>query len=281
MGAIAMAAKITHVPSIWLSEMSEKHRGIRQMAIDGLNELGRRAEARGCDTFVVFDCHWIVNQNFHLNAKPRLQGRFTSHELPHFLYDLDYDYRGDPELADLIAEETEARGLKALAHKGGGLGVEYGTLIPMRHMNRDGRARVLSCAVNMFASIEHSRTFGEAVAAAVRRSDRRAALLASGSLSHAFWDNARSAAGIDTVNGEFNKQVDLRVLDLWQRGEIAPFLEMLPDYAQRCQGEVGMGDTAMLFGALGWERYRGRGEVIGQYFGSSGTGQVNVDFAPP
>jgi 3,4-dihydroxyphenylacetate 2,3-dioxygenase len=40
-------------------------------------------------------------------------------------------------------------------------------------------------------------------------------------------------------------------------------------------------DTAQLFGALGWDRYRGRAEVIGHYFGSSGTGQVNAVFDPP
>jgi 3,4-dihydroxyphenylacetate 2,3-dioxygenase len=32
---------------------------------------------------------------------------------------------------------------------------------------------------------------------------------------------------------------------------------------------------------LGWEGYRGRGEIVTPYFGSSGTGQVNVDFSLP
>ena len=39
-------------------------------------------------------------------------------------------------------------------------------------------------------------------------------------------------------------------------------------------------DTAMMFGALGWDSFEGTGEVVGEYFGSSGTGQVNVDFQP-
>jgi 3,4-dihydroxyphenylacetate 2,3-dioxygenase len=56
---------------------------------------------------------------------------------------------------------------------------------------------------------------------------------------------------------------------------------MLPDYARHCMGEGGMHDTAMLFGALGWDRYRGRGEALCDYFPSSGTGQVNVVFTPP
>ena len=34
----------------------------------------------------------------------------------------------------------------------------------------------------------------------------------------------------------------------------------------------------MLFGALGGENYQGKGELIGEYFPSSGTGQANVVF---
>ena len=41
MGEIVLAAKITHVPSIWLSEHSKKFKGIRQNAIDGLVEIVR------------------------------------------------------------------------------------------------------------------------------------------------------------------------------------------------------------------------------------------------
>ena len=39
-----------------------------------------------------------------------------------------------------------------------------------------------------------------------------------------------------------------------------------------------MHDTAMLFGALGWDQYQGESTVITEYFPSSGTGQVYVVF---
>ena len=35
---------------------------------------------------------------------------------------------------------------------------------------------------------------------------------------------------------------------------------------------------AMLLGALGWDQYRGKVEVLTPYFGSSGTGQINAVF---
>jgi 3,4-dihydroxyphenylacetate 2,3-dioxygenase len=34
----------------------------------------------------------------------------------------------------------------------------------------------------------------------------------------------------------------------------------------------------MLLGALGWDQYEGKVEVISPYFGSSGTGQINAEF---
>ncbi len=279
MGEIVQAAKVTHVPSIWMSHTIEQFHGIRDSAIAGYKELGKRAKATGVETFVIFDTHWIVNQGFHLNAKPRHEGVFTSHELPHMLHDMAYGYDGDPELGNLIVEEINAAGFRGIAHDNSHMAVEYGSLLPMHFINEGAFARVLPVAANQFASIEEGRRMGEAIAAAISASDRKVAVYASGSLSHAFADNAVSHDYLNKVNGEFNRQIDLRVMQLWADREWASFLEMLPDYATHCRGECGMIDTAMLFGALGWDTYEGAGDVLTPYFGSSGTGQTIVDFA--
>jgi 3,4-dihydroxyphenylacetate 2,3-dioxygenase len=68
------------------------------------------------------------------------------------------------------------------------------------------------------------------------------------------------------------------VLELWQQRRYREFLDMLPDYATRCHGEGGMADTIMLFAALGWYDFRGPAEQLCDYFPSSGSGQVNVEF---
>ncbi|MFC7049790.1 3,4-dihydroxyphenylacetate 2,3-dioxygenase [Emcibacter nanhaiensis] len=277
MGEVALAAKICHVPTIWMSEMIEGFEGIRQFAIDGLKEIGRRAEARGVDTFILCDTHWLVNQGFHVNGRDGWSGTFTSHELPHMLNGLEYDYSGDPELGDLIAEEGNAAGLKSRCHKMEGMNLEYGTLIPMRHANHFG-AKVLPIAANQFSSVEENRIFGAAVRRAVEKSGRRVAFLASGSLSHEFAPNHISQEKLNDITDEFHRQVDLRVMQLWTEGQIEPFLRMLPTYVKLCQGEGAMADTSMLFGLLGWDQYRGKGEVICDYFPSSGTGQTIVEF---
>lgn len=279
MGELVLAAKITHVPSIWLSIHPGKHHGIRRPAELGLAEVGRRARARGADTFLVADSHWMNSMGFHVNAKPRHQGSYASHELPHFINDLEYDYPGCPELAALAVAEIAAGGQRAMAHDVRDLGLEYATLVPMHFMNRaDEPLAVVPVGCNIYSTIEENRRVGEALRRAVERSDRKVAFLASGSLSHQFPANEVSHAYLDRISDPFNEQADRVVLDQWREGRIAEFLAALPAYNARCTGEAAMADTAMLFGMLGWDGYTGRGEQLCDYFPSSGTGQVIVDF---
>lgn len=280
MGEIAMAIKATHVPSMILSEREGPMHGCRAAAIEAEQALGRRARELGIDTFVVFDTHWLVNSGFHINNNARHTGLYTSNEFPHFIQDLAYDYLGDPELGDLIAEEATAGGVKTRAHQVKSLDLEYGTLVPMRYMNADATFKVVSVAGWCTrADLKESRIVGEAVARAVARSSSRVGLIASGSLSHQIWENELVEQGAFTISREFNKQVDLRVMDLWRQGQYKAVLDMLPEYSDYCSGEGRMHDTAMLFGALGWDRYSGRSEVLCDYFEASGTGQCVVSFS--
>ena len=80
MGQLALAAKITHVPSMYLSELPGPRHGTRQDAIAGHQDISRRCRALGVDTLVVFDTHWLVNANYHLNCAPHFKGQYTSNE---------------------------------------------------------------------------------------------------------------------------------------------------------------------------------------------------------
>ncbi len=281
MGQIVLTAKVSHVPTMLLSERPGRLQGKRQSSIDAHREIARRARALGADTIVVLDTHWMVNAGYHVNSNARFCGTYTSHEFPQFIQGLEYDYPGNPALGDLIAAKATEAGVHTLSHQVPTLDLEYGTLVPLRYMNPEGDLKAVSvaayCTVHSFDS---SRRLGAAIRAAVEASDAKVLLVASGSLSHKIWENELYEAnnGTFTISREFNRQCDLRVLELWEKGEIAPFLRMLPDYAIHCSGEGTMHDTFMLFGALGWDDYRGRGEIVGEYFPSSGTGQANVIF---
>jgi len=282
MGKLALAAKITHVPSMYLSELPGKHHGCREAAIEGHRIIGQRCRDLGVDTIVVSDVHWLVNAGYHVNCNARFEGVYTSNELPHFIKDMRYAYPGNPALGRLIAETASARGVFTRAHEIDSLELEYGTLVPMRYMNSDQDFKVVSiagwCA---WHTLEESRRFGAALLEAIEASDSNVAFLASGSLSHRFNDNGSSEESIHQISREFFKQVDLRVVELWKQGDWKTFCAMLPEYASLCEGEGGMHDTAMLLGLLGWDAYDRGVEVITEYFASSGTGQINAIFPLP
>jgi 3,4-dihydroxyphenylacetate 2,3-dioxygenase len=278
MGKLALAAKITHVPSMYLSELDGPQKGSRQAAIDGHVEIGRRCRELGVDTIVVFDTHWLVNAGYHINCAPHFKGVYTSNELPHFISNLPYEIPGNPELGRILAEGCNAAGVATLAHDATTLAPEYGTLVPMRYMNPDLHFKVVSvsalCTVHYLAD---SARLGWAMRRAVEEHyDGTVAFFASGSLSHRFAQNGLAPEFANKVWSPFLERLDHDVLGMWERAEWADFCEMLPEYASKGHGEGFMHDTAMLLGALGWRAYQGRAEVVTPYFGSSGTGQLNA-----
>jgi len=280
MGKLALAAKITHVPSMYLSELDGPHKGCREAAIKGHKEISRRCVELGVDTLVVFDTHWLVNSGYHVNNAPRFEGVYTSNELPHLIKNMPYHYDGNPELGHLIAEAATEEGVLTRAHESTTLDLEYGALVPMRYMNEDNRFKVVSiaalCTVHDLAD---SATLGRGVRKAIEEKyDGTVAILASGSLPHRFAQNGVAEEYLHKIWSPFLEVVDRSVVQLWENGDWETFTAMLPEYADKCHGEGFMHDTAMLLGALGWDQYTGKVEVVTPYFGSSGTGQINAIF---
>ncbi len=280
MGKVALAAKITHVPSMYLSELPGPRQGTRQDAIDGHIEIGRRCREAGVDTIVVFDTHWLVNANYHINCAPEFEGRYTSNELPHFISNMGFGFPGNPALGQLLAKTANALGVETLAHDRTTLGPEYGTLVPMRYMNADRHFKVVSVsALCMAHYLDDSARLGWAFRRAVEdHYHGTVAFLASGSLSHRFAQNGLAPEFGFKIWSPFLEALDHQVLQMWARAEWPAFCGMLPEYAAKGHGEGFMHDTAMLLGLLGWRHYDAPAEVITPYFGASGTGQVNAVF---
>ena len=150
----------------------------------------------------------------------------------------------------------------------------------MRYMNPDRHFKVVSvsalCTVH---NLEDSARLGAAMAKAVKEQyDGKVAFLASGSLSHRFAQNGVSEQFLHKMWSPFLETVDQTVVEMWKNGDWKTFCAMLPEYADKCHGEGNMHDTAMLLGALGWDAYQGKVEVVTPFFPSSGTGQINAIF---
>jgi len=280
MGKLALAAKITHVPSMYLSELDGPDKGSRQAAIDGHIEIGRRCRALGVDTIVVFDTHWLVNSDYHINCRPHASGTYTSNELPHFIANMPFAVSGNPELGKMLAAECCAQGVQTLAHIDTTLDPEYGTLVPMRYMNNDQHFKAISVsALCQVHYLNDSARLGWAMRRAVEEHyDGTVAFFASGSLSHRFAQNGRAPEFRNKIWSPFLEQLDHNVVKMWQNAEWQTFCDMLPEYAAKGHGEGFMHDTAMLLGALGWSDYDQPVDIVTPYFASSGTGQINAIF---
>ena len=280
MGKLALAAKITHVPSMYLSELDGPRKGTRQDAIEGHHEIDRRCRALGVDTIVVFDTHWLVNANYHINCAPHFKGLYTSNELPHFISNMGFEFAGNPTLGKLLAKTCNQWGVETLAHDATTLNPEYGTLVPMRYMNQDQHYQVVSVSALCMAHYLHdSARLGWAIRRAIEdHYDGTVAIFASGSLSHRFAQNGLAPEYGFKIWSPFLEALDRDVVRMWQAGEWTNFCGMLPEYAAKGHGEGFMHDTAMLLGALGWSAYDGQADVVTPYFGASGTGQINAIF---
>ena len=109
----------THVPRLMIldPQAREKYMGSSVTTFyDALPKIRReRIEPLDVDTFVIIDTHWHSTLDFILNAHARHEGLYTSDEIPWMIHEYAYDYPGDPELAALIAQEAQARGVPAEA----------------------------------------------------------------------------------------------------------------------------------------------------------------------
>lgn len=278
MGKLALVAKITHVPSIILSEQEGPRKGTRKAAIVGLREISRRCREAGVDTLVIFDTHWLVNSSYHVNCAPHYRGIYTSNELPHFIKNMPFECHGNPVLGHQLARMASAMGVDTLAHDDTSLEPEYGTLVPLRYMNEDLHFKIVSVSALCTSHyLSDSARLGWAMRKAVEELyEGNVAFLASGSFSHRFAQNGQAQEFAFKFWNPLLEELDKTVLRMWEEARWSEFCAMLPEYATKGHGEGFMHDTAMMLGALGWSEYTGAAEVITPLFGSTGTGQANV-----
>jgi 3,4-dihydroxyphenylacetate 2,3-dioxygenase len=237
------------------------------------------------DTFVVIDTHWHSTLDFILNAHERLTGVYTSDEIPWMINEYEYDYPGDPELAEAIAAAAERSGDHAQCSAHRGLPVHYGTLNVMHYYNPGPhKKRVLSISVLDTAEVEANLRFGEAIAAAVEQSGRKVVLIASGGISHRFWDLAvireRASADPRDINGAERRAWDERIMAWWRDGDHASVIAHADEFRQTCSPEGRFAHYLVLAGAFGRGARLAKGEQFGRYEAAIGTGQAIFWFDP-
>lgn len=288
MGEVVGAGLLAHVPTIVLPEATrrELNNGQDTTLVSGLQQLRRDIfETLDYDTVVVFDSHWATTVEFVVTAHARRAGLFTSEELPRGMRQRPYDFRGDPELARLIAAKADRHGTWITAIDDDHLPIFYGTTNLWEFLGRGlPEKRWVSIGVCQTADTEDNLRLGRAVGDAIAESDREVVLIASGALSHTFWSlrqlRDHEAAGVEHIFTPEAAAADAERIDWFSNGDHARVLETMPEF-YRFKPEARFGHYLMMAGALGEGDNTAPSRQYGEYENSVGTGQVHLWFDRP
>jgi len=282
-GAIVGAALVSHVPPIVLPEevRLEINNGRDTTLRDGLFRMRRDfIDPLRPDTIVVIDSHWFTTFEWVVSASERRSGRFTSEELPRGNPQMPYDLPGDPHLAHLI-ENVAAERADTWVHASADpcLPVKYATIYLTPFLQGD--EAWMSASVCQTAEFDDMVVFGEVLGEAIRRSDRRVVVLASGAMSHKFWPlrQLRQHEPSDPahiVSAE-HRAADERVMALLARGDHATVLAEYPEF-RRFSPEARFAHYVVMASALGGRQWRSSGIALSDYENAAGTGNIQMWF---
>jgi 3,4-dihydroxyphenylacetate 2,3-dioxygenase len=249
--------------------------------IRGFAVLRERIKDVNADTLIIFDTHWFTTGYHLVDAGQRYAGRYISDEMPWYLHGQDYDYQGAPELAHLIQSVGEERGVPTLAIDAPDLPRHYATINVVKLLDLDHRILTISNCQN--CSSDHFVQMGEVVGEAIRRSDLRVVLLASGALSHKFTDIAfeqkhERLFHPANISSEENHKSDLEAIRLFTEGRHDQILARFPDEYRKIPWEGLGGHYLQMIGALGGAACRSKGEPLSQYENARGTGNIHIWF---
>lgn len=281
MGEIVATAIVGHVPTLMLSEEVRKSLGGGRdtTLFSGLGLLRSRLDAVAADTMIIIDTHWFTTAEHIVAGQDHHRGIYTSEELPKTIRNLKFDYNGAPELAAAITRVGREQGLWVLNATDENIAHHYPTLNMVHHVVRD--ERVLSTGVCQTAEADDFLAFGAAIAAAVRESDSRVAILGSGGMSHRFWPlrEFRSHGGYgpeDIITPEA-RAFDEQLIAMLGAGDHRSVIDLYPAYRAHAP-EGRFGHYLTMVGALGGRDCSAPAERLSEYENSYGTGQIHLWF---
>lgn len=288
MGEVVGAALLAHVPTIMLPEAVRKdlNEGKEISLVPGLKKLRKEVfDVLDYDTVVVLDSHWATTVEFVITSAAERSGLFTSEELPRGMTQVPYAIKGDPELANAVAKYDQKNGTWITPIADPHLPIFYATVNLWHYLGRGlDDKRWISMSVCQTGTPEDFLRAGRALGEAIRDTDRKVIVIASGALSHTFHKlrDLRKHEASDPIHiySPEAYAYDLKVLEWMQAGNHAAILEDF-DTFRKYKPEAGFFHYLAMAGALGEEANTAKGVLYSEYENSVGTGQVHVYFPKP
>lgn len=283
MGQVVGAAIVSHHPGLFQCEEFRVLMGAGEDSdlIAGFDRLRRHIDAVQPDALLIFDTHWLTTGYHLVDGGEHYRGKYTSDEMPWYLYGQHYDYRGSPEMARLVEQVGRERGVLSKAVFDPDLGRHYPTINVVNKLGRGEKVVSVSCCQN--CRPEHYLQSGGVIGEAIARSDLRVVLLASGALSHRFneidWVPKHPRIFHESnVSRPENVVSDKEAIALFQEGRHDLILDQWDQKFRPTVWEAFGGHYLQMVGALGGRECRARGIPCSDYENARGTGNVHVWF---
>ena len=288
MGQIVGAALVSHHPGLMQCEEFRRAMGAGADSdlIAGYARLRERIAAARPDVVLVFDSHWFTTGYHLVDGGTRYSGSYISDEMPWYLHGVPYDYRGCPQLAlDIEAVSRERGGYnRAICHPE--LGRQYATINLVKHLRLEhSDTPVVTASSCQNCDWPHFLESGAAIGEAIRRSDLRVVMLASGALSHRFnpidWSPKHPRIYHESnVSRPENAESDKGAIELMRQGRHDTIVERWQDEYRQVPWEAFGAHYLQMLGAMGGAACRAQGEVLSAYENARGTGNVHIWFPP-
>jgi 3,4-dihydroxyphenylacetate 2,3-dioxygenase len=240
---------------------------------DGLVEQGKDVAAAAPDVIVINSCHLVTTFPTVVDGTPRHRGVLTAQEAPELIHGVAYDFPGDHELAAALVARATAAGLPSVLANDIHYPLDYGTVAPLVcYLDRAQRIPVVPVSVCLSADLEESFAWGGVIAETVAATGRRAAFVASGSVSH------KLVRGPQEWPGPAEQELDHRLARMLVDGAYEDLWAWLPAYAEAAKPEMGGRHLAMMLGALvrSGRKFAATSHAYGP---SSGSGNYVISLA--
>lgn len=288
MGEVVGAAFLSHVPTIMLplETRLELNEGKEISLVPSLHKLRKdKFETLDYDTVIMLDSHWFTTVEFIIAAQDRRAGLFTAEELPRGMCRIPYDWKGDPELAHAIAAEGEPHGTWITPIDDQYLPLYYPSVNLWTYLGKglDDKAWI-SMSVCQTGDTEDFLRVGRAIGEAIRKTDRKVIIIASGSLSHTFYPlrelRQHEASDPKHIFSREAFEADQLRMQWFKEGRHDLVLENMDDFMpHRPEGKFA--HYLMMAAALGESEFAAPGVQISDYENSVGTSQVHFWFDRP